>query len=381
VTCTRPALVSGATAPDIDVTVTAPNSAGTITNTATVSAAENDPTPVDNSDSEDTTVQAPPPPPAADLSITKTDSVDPVTTGADFSYTLSVANAGPSDASSVSVSDQLPAGTSFVSASGTGWTCGNVSGTVTCTRPALVSGATAPDIDVTVTAPNSAGTITNTATVSAAENDPTPVDNSDSEDTTVQAPPPPPAADLSITKTDSVDPVTTGADFSYTLSVANAGPSDASSVSVSDQLPAGTSFVSASGTGWTCGNVSGTVTCTRPALVSGANAPDITVMVTAPGSAGTITNTATVSAAENDPTPANNSDSEDTTVQAVKAGGAQAPGDNSDVEGNTVQEVPTSPLALTGIATGLFLLIGSLLVAAGSLMTYFSRRNKGQLIR
>ena len=54
-------------------------------------------------------------------------------------------------------------------------------------------------------------------------------------------------------------------------------------VSVTDTLPTGVTYVSAAGTGWTCtnsGNVS--VTCTRPALVTGATAPTITVVVTAP---------------------------------------------------------------------------------------------------
>ena len=51
-------------------------------------------------------------------------------------YQVDVANAGPSDAAAVTVTDTLPAGVTFVSATGTGWTCtnaGNVS--VTCTRP------------------------------------------------------------------------------------------------------------------------------------------------------------------------------------------------------------------------------------------------------
>src|SRR5688572_22803807 len=55
------------------------------------------------------------PPVAADLSITKTDDPDPVVAGTDLTYTLTVATSGPSDAVNVSVSDTLPAGTTFVS--------------------------------------------------------------------------------------------------------------------------------------------------------------------------------------------------------------------------------------------------------------------------
>src|SRR5205085_1672040 len=87
------------------------------------------------------------------------------------------------------------------------------------------------------------------------------------------------SADLSIVKTDSPDPATAGNNLTYTLSVTNAGPSNAASLSVSDPLPAGTSFVSASGTGWTCANSSGTVTSTRASLAV-TTAPDITFVVT-----------------------------------------------------------------------------------------------------
>ena len=86
--------------------------------------------------------------------------------------------------------------------------------------------------------------------------------------------------------------MTAGGSVSYSLVVANAGPSDAATVSVTDTLPAGVTFVSATGTGWTCtnsGNVS--VTCTRPTLATGATAPTITVVVTAPAQAASLTNT------------------------------------------------------------------------------------------
>ena len=403
VTCTRPALAAGATAPDISVRVTAPSAGGSITNTASVSSSTNDPTGGNDSDSEQTTIT-----PSADLEVSTSDTPDPVTTGADVDYTLTVTNHGVSDATGVTVTDTLPAGTTFVSATGTGWTCNEAAGTVTCTRPALAAGASAPDITITVTAPGIVGTITNTATVAANETDSVPGNNSDAEDTDVQAPPansppvadddtattpegtavlidvtandtdvdgnldpstvnvtagptdgtvacdaagvctytpdplftgtdsfvyevcdtdgecdtasvtitvtPPPSADLQLGQSDAPDPVDEGTDVDYTLTVTNNGPSDATNVTVTDTLPAGTTFVSASGTGWTCNELAGTATCTRPALQSGATAPDITIVVTAPTGPTTITNAASVGATENDPVPANNSDSEDTDV-------------------------------------------------------------------
>ena len=74
-----------------------------------------DPDGSNDSATEGTSVQT-----EADLSITKTDSADPVLAGTDLTYTLSVTNAGPSDATNVVVSDPVPAGTSFVSADGGG---------------------------------------------------------------------------------------------------------------------------------------------------------------------------------------------------------------------------------------------------------------------
>ena len=68
---------------------------------------------------------------SADLSIVKTHS-EPVRVGDDLTFTLAVANAGPSQASSVVVSDTLPAGLTYVSAAGTGWTCAEAAAVVTC---------------------------------------------------------------------------------------------------------------------------------------------------------------------------------------------------------------------------------------------------------
>ena len=126
-------------------------------------------------------------------------------------------------------------------------------------------------------------------------------------------------ADLSITKTDSPDPVATTATLTYTIDVTNGGPDDASAVKVVDTLPAGVTFVSATGTNWVCNNSSGTVTCNRTGgnLAPGA-APPITITVTAPSTAGTITNSATVSS-PNDDTPSNNTATETTTVKAANS--------------------------------------------------------------
>src|SRR5262249_20537533 len=145
-----------------------------------------------------------------------------VTAGASLTYTLAVHNGGPSDATGVAISDTLPTGVAFVSASSG---CVNGAGTVTCTVGALANGANASE-SIVVTAPSATGTVTNTAGVSGSPADPNAANNTASASTTVQAAP---SADLSITKTAPAN-VTAGASLTYTLSVHNGGPSDATGV-------------------------------------------------------------------------------------------------------------------------------------------------------
>src|SRR5205807_1899946 len=135
----------------------------------------------------------------------------------------------------------------------------------------------------------------NTASVASATDDPTtPEDRKSAASGKRQA-------DLSIAKSDSPDPVLAGNNLTYTLSVTNAGPSNASSLSVSDPLPAGTTLVSATGTGWTCTGTT-TVTCTRASLTV-ASAPDITIVVKVSAAQTTdLSNTASVASATADPT-------------------------------------------------------------------------------
>ncbi len=124
-----------------------------------------------------------------------------------------------------------------------------------------------------------------------------------------------PYADLSIAKYDSPDPVAAGADLTYTLIVTNNGPSDASGVSVIDNLPAGTVFQSATTLTGSASHTSGNVTWDIGSLGIGASA-NLTIIVTAPTIAGTYTNNASVTGVEADPLASNNNASVITTVLA-----------------------------------------------------------------
>jgi uncharacterized repeat protein (TIGR01451 family) len=114
-----------------------------------------------------------------DMSVTKTDSPDPVGPGGTLTYHLTVTNNGtpamPATTSGVTLTDVLPAGVTFVSATPSSGTCSGTS-TVVCRLGIFPSGATAT-IDIVVTAPNTLAVLENTATVAAATTDPMPENN------------------------------------------------------------------------------------------------------------------------------------------------------------------------------------------------------------
>jgi hypothetical protein len=133
--------------------------------------------------------------PANDVSVTKVDnqggssvtgSVGTVTAGTSFTYTITVSNAGPSTANNVAVSDPVPTGLSSFVWSGNGHV--NVSGAISDTIVSLAPNATVV-YTITATVDSAAtGTLSNTATVAAA-NDPNPNNNSATDTDTVAAPP------------------------------------------------------------------------------------------------------------------------------------------------------------------------------------------------
>jgi len=117
----------------------------------------------------------------ADLEIDK-GAPGTVLIGQNFTYKLEVKNDGPRDATCVTISDTLPAGLNFVSAS-TGCSYNASTRTVTC-----IIGNLRAEREVTrsiTVRTNVAGTYTNTATVSGNVTDPQPWDNSDNATTRV----------------------------------------------------------------------------------------------------------------------------------------------------------------------------------------------------
>ena len=130
---------------------------------------------------------------SSDLSITKTDSPDPVTAGSNLTYTVTVTNNGPDTAVSVVVTDNLPSQTTFVSCSASGGgICGGSGNNRTVTFTSLASGAFATvTFVVNVNCSLADGrVISNTATVSSSTADSNSGNNSATTTTTVSNPPP-----------------------------------------------------------------------------------------------------------------------------------------------------------------------------------------------
>jgi uncharacterized repeat protein (TIGR01451 family) len=254
--------------------------------------------------------------PAPSLSITKTDGVTNTYQGASVTYTIVVTNNGTYPVTGT-VTDTIPAGLT-----GATWTCAasagsscaaaSGSGNISTSATLLASGTATYTVTATVTA--SSGSIANTATVAPPSwfTDATPANNTATDTDTVVA-----AADLQLTKA-AATTFAVGYNASYTLTARNNGPqSAAGTITVSDTLPAGLTYVSATGTGWTCNNSGGTVTCTRSGPVtSGTTLPAITLTVTVAATATpSVTNSASVSSSTTfDPNSSNNTSSTTTSV-------------------------------------------------------------------
>jgi uncharacterized repeat protein (TIGR01451 family) len=275
--------------------VTVPANATSQSNTATVSTDSVDPSLNNNTSTATTAVTQ-----SADLSVVKTGPAT-VVASTNLTYTVTVANAGPSDASNVVLTETLPAGTTLVSSS-----CGST----TCMIGTLAAGASAQFTFVVTVDANATGPLTNTATVTSSTTDPDPGNNTSSVQTVVTPAP----ADVSIAKSADTPTATPGSNATYTIVVTNNGPGAAANVVVTDDLPDGTTLVSSSA------GCTGTdpVTCTVGTLAAGASAT-ITLVVTLPPTPGTVVNTAQVSTSSTDPNPANNTSSVQTTVALAPA--------------------------------------------------------------
>ena len=216
--------------------VIAPNATGLLVNTATVTAPVGA---VDGDTSNNTATSSVSLTPSADLQITKTGPATAVA-GTNVVYTITVTNAGPSDAAERHARRPDASGPDVRLERR-----GLHDGVPVC--PRHVPTGTTRTITATFAVPSGYTTpnpIANTATVSSLTPDAATGNNSATTTTPVAAP----VTDLHITKTNGVDGVVAGLPTTYTITVTNPlGPSDAIGATVTDTFPAALTGVT-----WTC---------------------------------------------------------------------------------------------------------------------------------
>jgi uncharacterized repeat protein (TIGR01451 family) len=281
-----------------------------------------------NKDKEETVVLAP----RADLTLTKTDRQDPVDSGGTIVYDLTAKNIGPQKATNVLIKENLPDGSTFLPGSSSpectvpggapvpDTDIGSVD--VQCDLGASFVGETTVHIAITAPQEHRDTLIKNVAFVTGGNELFSQTGNNLAvQNTAVLAPPP----DVALDKAGPAK-VRRTQKLSYTLTVTNIGFGDAFNVGVSDTLPKyildvfSQPMTLQSVTGASCGAPVGQqFSCTIPKLPGSGGQVVITVNVRAPTAVTDVLLTNQASATDpgepGDPA-GNNSDSQDTTIQA-----------------------------------------------------------------
>ncbi|MGW8265239.1 MAG: Ig-like domain-containing protein, partial [Longimicrobiales bacterium] len=168
----------------------------------------------------------------ADAEVQKT-GPDVGSTGDLLVYVLTVSSAGPGTARDVVLVDSLPAGVDFVDASGEG---AHAAGVVTWNLGNLPPGTSS--VDTVRARATATGSRTNVARITSSSYDPQEENDRAAHETTISGP------DLAVTK-NAPSSAAAGDRITYTLLARNLGPVDAEGVLLTDTLPPGVTFVSA----------------------------------------------------------------------------------------------------------------------------------------
>ncbi|HJR27000.1 MAG TPA: PKD domain-containing protein, partial [Acidimicrobiales bacterium] len=220
-------------------------------------------------------------PPAPDVVIEKTGDPN-VIVGDTTDFTIQVDNVGGAATSgTTTVTDTLPGGLSFDSASGTGWSCGATGPVVTCTSTEVVPAFTGsfPDLTITAVADGTTADVTVTNTAAVTTDGELFLGSSDTADILLI----PEGIDLQVTKVhDEDDGLFVGQRATYVISVENIGTEPAEQlVQLTDDLPDGVDVVSVSGgLDWVCSHALDVVSCfTDQDVAPGGSLDDVRIRV------------------------------------------------------------------------------------------------------
>jgi len=316
ITCTDTSFAPGTASFPVVLTVNAGTADGTVINdTASVSSSTTDPNSANNtSTAYDVVAKST----DADLATTNSASPTSVAAGSNVTYTQSLTNNGPAAAAAATFTQTTPPNTSFQSITApAGWTCTTLAvgaaGTITCTdgNTLAVNGTANFSLVLQVNAATASGTnIAETATATAGNMVPNLTTNTATATVVVANAN---SADIAIVKSATPSPVAQGDTITYTLTVTNNGPAQATNVTATDTLPSSVTYQSAIPKS-ECSEAGGTVTCLLGTMANAATAT-VTILTLA-GTPGQVTNTAMVSADQTDPNTNNNSSSQTVTITA-----------------------------------------------------------------
>ena len=287
-----------------------------VTNSASVSTTSYDPDSANNSSAVKTVIVQP-----TDVAVTET-GPSKITAGAPVTYTLSLTNKGSVAGINVVLTDVLPSGETLLSQSQTNGTdvfaSTNSGNTASFTAPTMVAG----DTDVFEVVARVASSFANgaalvdTASDTADNPNPSPGDATASVTSSAVT-----VADVSVAASGPAT-ISAGGNASYTISLTNNGPSNATNVLLSDDLPTGLTLTSEkqlSGPDtFTNASTGNTVEFTAFTVAAG-DTDVFLITATAAGNltaGATLADTATVTATTSDPNSANNTASVNTKVTA-----------------------------------------------------------------
>ena len=210
----------------------------------------------------------------AHIAITKTANPQgPVNAGDSIGFDITVTNEGDGTALGVHVTDVLPAGINWSAGAPTGditgVSCAIAAGTLTCDDASMASGDSFTVHISGATGPEDCGTITNTASVTTAN------DGSDEATASVDVLCP----DVQVVKTAPNEQIPAGQDLVFTITTTNIGDGVARNVTLTDTLPAGFDWSENSAA---CEIAAGVLSCDFGDLDPGESA---SVTLTAPTSA------------------------------------------------------------------------------------------------